>query len=277
MQVRTENENEKILTSLLREARDEADRLRRRLERYERILLSTRLIMGHELKKPSTAIAGYLDLAEEALGDPARGEEVGEYLRKARAECELLNELNVFFLDLLKLERGGERVVLSRIDLSRLFSEVIGSMPADLDAEVRVEVKIHPGAEEIHFHRDALKMIIANLIENALLYSPEGRRVSVEAEKVMDKRSMGGRELVKIKIVDRGLGIPREYLKKVFDPFVRVNRAGGEGSGLGLTLVKSLVELYGGHVSIRSQEQKGTTVYLTIPVPTCKEESVVLS
>jgi len=262
MRALTETDSSGVLLKLLNDARLEADQLRARLERNERILLSTRLLMGHELKRPATAIEGYLDLALElsnGTGEP----EVLEAVNKARKECKLLDELSAFYLHLLKVDekRSAGRVEL--VDLKKCLAETMARLPLNLEAGKRVSSAVPPEAAEFPTSPDALGVILLNLIENALRYS-EGA-VEVRVERSPDKRGAAAADLLKIRVADRGCGIPQESIKRVFRPFVRLHDEVTQGSGLGLTLVRSLVELQGGSVFIESAEGRGTTVHITLP------------
>jgi signal transduction histidine kinase len=254
-----------VLENLLTEARSEADDLRKRATRLEKIILSTRLIMGHEIKKPTTAIGGYLDLVcddLETAGEPT----TLVYAQKARDECKLLEELNSFYLELLKVDSADKLLGRSPIDVASVIAEIAGHLPPQLDARQRLTVNVSPGVGLVEINPNALKLIMLNLIENALIYSQKDKLVRVEVERRPEKRAMKGGKLLKIRVKDDGVGIPEEYLKKIFDPFIRLHDDLAEGSGLGLTLVRSLVELNGGEVFVRSASGKGTTVHLTIPV-----------
>jgi len=264
MDTKTTDDKAQILEKLLGEARREADKSRRRAKRLEKIILSTRLIMGHELKKPTTAITGYLDLVCDDL------DETGDlatlaYAQKARAECELLEELNSFYLELLKVDTDDDMLGRSPVDVATLIAEVVGHFPSKLDARQRVSINVGPGAGTVDINSNALKLIMLNLIENALLYSQKNTPVRVEVERLEEKRGMLGGKVVRFRVKDDGIGIPEVYLKKIFSPFVRLREDIAEGSGLGLTLVRSLVELNDGEVLIRSALNKGTTVYVTVP------------
>jgi len=273
--------NAETLANLLNEARREADSLRRRLRRYENTLLSSRLVMGHEIKKPTTAITGYLDLAIEMLEGKSRRKSKAtaaaiDNLKKARHECELLRELNQVFLALLKIDGEEEVLPSARIDVSKFFTDVINSLPAEYRARDRVEIHISPRVEEIFFSPDALRLIVSNLVENALLYSNEGSKVLVEVERIQDKRRLRDRELMRIQVTDRGVGIPKEYIGKIFSPFVRVHRGKTEGTGLGLTLVRSLVELHQGEISVTSEKGAGTTVHVMVPIVEKDSDRIIL-
>ncbi len=264
MKVQTEAGTKESLTSLLSEARAEADALRMKLTMYEKTLLSSRLIMGHELKRPATAISGYLDIALEEI-QSRNMEAVLEVIEKAKNECGLLNELNTFFLELLKVDRDKGEKDGQLISVRNCIDEIVGHLAADLDAGNRIEINVSPKAEKVSFHPNAFKIVLLNVIENALLYSERHAPVNLSIEKTPDKRGMSVGELVKIRVTDQGMGIPDESLRRIFRPFVRLNGHRGQGAGLGLTLVRSLVELHGGSVYVRSVEGHGTSVYITVP------------
>ena len=272
MNVKTAEDRAQILENLLNEARAEADGLRKRLMRYEKVILSTRLIMGHELKKPTTAISGYLDLVSEDL---AKSEEFQtlSYVEKAADQCHHLNELNIFFLELLRLDSGEEFVGQALVDVNAVIADIIERLPQKLEAKRRVKTNIAAGASIVEFNPDAFKLVLLNLVENALIYSQNKQPVWIEAENVPEKRGGQDGQIVKIRIRDNGVGIPPEYLKQIFNPFVRLREDIAEGSGLGLTLVRSLVELNGGDVFVRSDKGEGTTVHLTIPARDDLEEN----
>ena len=272
MSTKTTENRAHLLEKLLGEARGEADKYRKRLKRLEKIILSTRLIMGHELKKPTTAITGYLDLVCDDL-DEAGNLATLAYAQKARGECELLEELNSFYLELLKVDSEADLLGRSPVDVAALIAEVVGHLPSKLDARQRVKINVAPTAGMIEINPNALKLIMLNLIENSLLYSQNETLVRVEVEQLLEKRGMRGGKVVRFRVKDDGIGIPEDYLKKIFSPFVRLREDIAEGSGLGLTLVRSLVELNDGEVLIRSEVDKGTTVYVTVPAGGDTEES----
>jgi signal transduction histidine kinase len=264
MDAKTTDAKSQLLETLLSEARSEADQLRKRVKRLEKIILSTRLIMGHELKKPTTAISGYLDLVCDDL-DNAGNLATLAYAQKARAECELLEELNSFYLELLKIDAEEDLLGRSPVDVAALIAEVVRHLPPALDARERVKINVAPNAAMIEINREALELIMLNLIENSLLYSQNDTPVRVEVERLEEKRGMRGGDVIRLRVKDDGIGIPEDYLKKIFSPFVRLREDIAQGAGLGLTLVRSLVELNDGEVLIRSALGKGTTVYVTIP------------
>lgn len=263
MHIRTAEDRTATLEMLLNEARIEANELRARIERYRQILASTRLVMGHELKKPVIAISGYLELVSEdvekaALTDAAR------MIQKALGECELLNDLNDFYLELLKVDDATGTPRCERVDVEQVLRDVLEQ--AGDNAAERVRLNIVDSLPPVPVNRNALKLILLNVIENALKYSPADSVVRVEAEVSRDLRGGADGELLKLRVSDSGDGIPADDLKRVFRPFVRLDANRAEGSGLGLTLVRSLVDMCNGDVSVRSETGKGTTVFVTLPL-----------
>lgn len=261
MATKLDESKAQALERLLHEARAESKRLKLRLEAAEKILLSTRLIMGHELKKPATAISGYLDLA---LDDDS-GANLRVLVRKARKECDALAELNEFFLELAKIGDPMEPRCGQRLRFRELVNELLRRMAPPLEATRRVQVEVGDGTDDFLVNADALKIIVGNLIENALLYSFDGTPVRVYARRDGNRRGLADRNILRITVADAGRGIPSEHLKRVFAPFVRLGTDETEGSGLGLTLAKTLAELYGGDVSIQSELDTGTTADVTMP------------
>lgn len=275
MDIRTAEDRTATLETLLNEARIEANELRMKLERYRRIIASTRLVMGHELKKPSTAISGYLELAMEDVGG-AGLEETARLLGKARAECDLLNDLNAFYLDLLRVDGASGTPRVERVDVEAVIADAIEHIAPDLNAAKRVRVAMVDAVPPVPVNRNALKLIVLNLLENALNYSPEKAPVHIDVEVSRDLRGGGDGELLKLRVTDQGNGIAPEDVKRIFKPFVRLDAGRGKGSGLGLTLVRSLVDMCDGDVSVRSENGRGTTVFVTLPLLPGGEPEVVL-
>ena len=257
-------EEKKTTEDLLAESRDEARELRRRVVQYENIVLSTRLLMGHELRRPTTVIAGYLDLVAEDM-EKQQNSDTLALVEKARAACDLLCELKALYVELLQFDSDDVWVGKATTILDDVVGEIIEGFPAEFDAANRVVVNIATDVPVLPVNRKALRLILTNLIENALLYSQTVKPVRVEATMEQSLSSPEGPALL-IEVSDEGGGIPDDFLDKVFDPFVRLRPDVAEGSGLGLTLVKSLVELSNGNVTIDSEWRKSTKVRVMIPV-----------
>ncbi len=276
MSVKTPESRTRVLEALLGDARAEADALRRQLGRYERILESTRTLMGHELKKPTTALSGYLELVCDDL-ERANSLSTLAWAEKARHECSLLDDLMTFYLELLKVDRDEPSAGTRLVDVGHVIREVIRDLPDRFRAAERVQLWVDSDVPAIACSPDALRLIVMNLVENALVYSQANSPVRVEVEPAVDKRGMSGRRLLKIRVIDDGVGIPESEIQRVFDPFVRLRDDITAGTGLGLTLVRSLVEMFGGSIHIRSGSGRGTTVHVTLPArDSSGDDSVVM-
>jgi signal transduction histidine kinase len=275
MNIRTTEDRNTLMETLLNEARAEANQLRLRLEFYRRVIASTRLLMGHEFKKPATAISGYLELAYEDV-EKAGLREALSFLEKARAECAVLNELNTFYLDLLKVDGGGGQPPVERVDLLEVVVDAIDQTPEHLRAKERVRIVAAQRLPSVALNRYAVQLIVLNLLENALKYSAIDSQVRIEAEASRDKRGIADRELLKLRVTDFGRGIAPDDIKRIFLPFVRLDGHDVEGEGLGLTLVKNLVDMCDGEVSVRSDPGRGTTVHVTLPFARPDDEAAVV-
>jgi signal transduction histidine kinase len=275
METRTEDRVQ-VLEKLLADARAECDRQRRQLDRYANIIVSTRLIMGHELKKPATAISGYIDLLAEVCEDNGDYDALG-FVEKAAEECALLNDLNEYFIELLKV--GSEETIVGRepVDVRAIIRDVIAGFRRGKGAERDLSLKLDLPETLVDVDANALRLVLMNLVDNAINYSRANTPVRIEAERGVDRRGGNEQPLLKVRVIDEGLGIPERYLRRVFQPFVRLHQDVAEGSGLGLTLVKSLVELNDGEVSIRSRTDQGTTVHVTLPIATGEEREAAFS
>jgi signal transduction histidine kinase len=265
MNIRTAEDKTAVLEALLNDARIEANQLRARLERYRGIIASTRLVMGHEIRRPTTAIAGYLEVAREDVAKAGLADAL-VFIDKARGECELLDELNTFYLDLLKVDGAAGAPIVDRVDVAAVIADALSHLPRTLRADARVRVAPGAALPAAPVNRNALKLIVLNLAENALNYSSSETPVRIEVEVGRDQRGPGDRELLKLRVIDQGEGIAPEDVKRIFKPFVRLEEGKARGSGLGLTLVRSLVDMCDGEVSVRSEAGKGTTVFVTLPL-----------
>lgn len=219
-------------------------------------------IVSHELRTPLSSIRGSLGLLEGGVAGelPAKAREL---VRIARTNSDRLIRLINDILDLDKMEAG--RVVLERetLEVAPLVDAVVAEMNGYAhQAGVGVDVDMQPCAP-VHGDRDRLAQVLVNLLSNAIKFSPEGERVLVE---VRAHASLGR---VRVSVTDRGPGIARADVPKLFQKFHQLDasdaRARG-GSGLGLVIAKRLVEAHGGHIGVESEIGRGSTFYFEIPV-----------
>jgi len=171
-------------------------------------------------------------------------------------------------LDLARIEsRRGKDFTLTRFDLNELVSQTVGSYLCPQGRELPVVV---PAAQPQWLLGDAgkLRQAILNVLSNAYKYSPQGGPVRIEVDALLVR---GQLPQARIRVTDRGIGMTPEQTSKVWDRFYRVDTSGRfPGTGLGMSIVKEIVGLHHGSVSISSALGQGTCVSLCLPVDSSK-------
>jgi signal transduction histidine kinase len=212
--------------------------------------------VSHELTTPVTAMRGYLDtlrMPELDLDEPTRA----RYLGIISDETGRLERIIGDLLDLARLEGGGGTLRVDDVPIEDLFERVLARHGrAAQEANVAIRTAIASDATHVRGDRDRLEQAVQNLAANALRYAPSGSAITLDARKES--------EFVVLSVADEGPGIPPEHLPHVFDRFFKADasRAVGQGtggSGLGLSIVKAIVERHGGDVSVDSAP--GRTVF----------------
>jgi signal transduction histidine kinase len=201
--------------------------------------------VSHELRTPLTAIRGYA----ETLMLPRFAPTTAEGLRAVgviQEEVARIDRLVDDLLDLARYDAGGVQLSRERVPVADLFLRVEARHgPEARERTVRLTYRIAPGAEAVTGDALRLEQALQNLAANALRHTPAGGEVTLAAERV------DGR--LRLSIRDTGAGIPAEHLPHVFDRFYKADPSRAEsGSGLGLSIVRAIVEQHGGTVSVRS-------------------------
>ena len=240
-----------------------ADDLTRRAEalaasdRARRQLLAD---VSHELTTPVTAMRGYLEtlaMPELALDETTRA----RYLGVVADESARLEHMIGDLLDLARLEGGGGAFVVEAVPVAHLFARVVARHErACREAGVALKTTIGTGADTVRGDPNRLEQALQNLAANAIRYAPPGSAIELGAQPAPDG---GG---VTFTVSDQGPGIAAAHLPHVFDRFYKtdISRADSGGSGLGLSIVKAIIERHGGQVFVSSQP--GRTVFrFTVP------------
>jgi signal transduction histidine kinase len=225
----------------------------KRQARYQ--LLS---VLFHELKSPLAAVEGYLDVLRE--GFPPGSPQYDEVLERSRVRLDGMRRLVVDLLDLTRLESGQrkrEPIALDARDV--VLRAVETAQPAA--AARRIEIVVDaPEAAPLVADPGELEIVLNNLVSNAVKYNREGGRVDVRLA-----RDGGG---VRLAVADTGIGMTAKEVGRLFGEFVRIRNEKTRdvpGSGLGLSIVKKVVELAGGEVSVESEPEKGSTFTVRLP------------
>ena len=212
---------------------------------------------SHELKTPAASIQAAAEMLLDTLrDDPAS---TARFARTLDQEAGRLSRIVTDLLDLSRLEGGGD--MEDRVRLDSLVAEE-GQRFADRAeaAQLTLEVRTEE-VPAVHGSRRDLALMVGNLIDNAIRYTPEGGAVDVSVAS-----SDGG---VRLRVVDSGVGIPQRDLTRVLERFYRVDRGRSRrsgGTGLGLSIVRHVAENHGGSVSLQSEVGRGTTVDVVLPV-----------
>jgi two-component system cell cycle sensor histidine kinase PleC len=221
--------------------------------------------MSHELRTPLNAIIGFSEIMESGMFGPLGAEKYNEYCSDIRSSGEYLLDVINDILDMAKIEAGRIRLEFEELDLDTTLSEAMRVVSARAqDKQLALVAKISPDLG-LRADRRALKQIVLNLLSNAVKFTPAGGRVTV--------RGRAADQCIMLSIADTGIGIARDALARLGRPFEQVESQltkSHQGSGLGLAIAKSLIELHGGHMRIRSTLGKGTLVVVRLPLrPQC--------
>jgi signal transduction histidine kinase len=226
-------------------------------DRTRRLLLAD---VSHELMTPLTGMRGYLEtlsLHTQKL-DPETSE---RYLSIIRDETQRVEHIVGDLLDLARLESGGESFDAQDVPLEDLFGRVVARHGRAAEEKgVALTTEIAPGAEIVTGDPMRLEQALQNLAANALRHTPRGGQVRLAASLESDR--------VIVTVSDTGSGIAAEHIPHVFDRFYKVDpaRAGqARGSGLGLSIVKAIVERHGAVVTVASTPGAGTTFTIAFP------------
>lgn len=215
----------------------------------------------HELKTPLTNIRMYVEMLEQGIAPTPEREQA--YLGIIGSESGRLSRLINNVLELSKLEKKQRLVHLELGQLEEVLSEVRSVMSPKLDQEgfdLVVEAEKMP---QFHYDREAMIQVLINLIENSIKFgrNAEDRRINITVHTQGD--------WVDIAVSDTGPGIPRNSLSRVFDDFYRADNALTRttgGTGIGLALVKKLIQAMGGRVSAANNDGPGCTITMTLPI-----------
>jgi len=253
-----------IVARDITERRQYEEELRRAREKAEAANITKSKFlanMSHELRTPLNAVIGFSDIMREEMFGPMGSDQYTDYIQLIHESGQFLLDLINDILDMSKIEAGKYDLYIENIGLEdmvagclRIMEGRIGSDSIALNWSVPEDLPPIPADER------AVKQILLNLLSNAVKFTDAGGAIAVIAEGLDD--------CVRISVTDTGCGIPPEAIPRLAQPFEQAmsdSTAGQGGTGLGLALVKSFVELHDGALTIESIEGEGTTVAFTLP------------
>ncbi|MBC7286569.1 MAG: HAMP domain-containing histidine kinase [Armatimonadetes bacterium] len=263
-------QRERELERISQEAQQQASQCQvayQQLAELQKSQVSYMRKMAHEIKAPFAAIATALSVILDGLvaQDPEKQREILERARRrAHDGIAMANDL----LDLARLRQlpTTEFAPVNLVHLINHVADMFLEQAAVKNIELRIEVA--DNLPQVWGDADAIETMLANLVSNAVKYTPEGGRVTVSAAPEPDG--------VVVRVSDTGLGIPEQDIPRLFEEFFRTaeaRRSGIDGTGLGLAIVKSVVDRHGGTIDVDSRVGEGTTFMVRLPLAPPPDES----
>ncbi len=216
---------------------------------------------AHELRTPLIAIVGYSELLENAAEMSLSEKQKEEYLAIIQSNAEVLNRLVEDLLDVGRIQIGRSLgVTIQEAHLFEVIEKVVGSLSVKNDRYKINVVHTNPLPEKVWFDPGRMTQVLYNLLNNSIKYTPQGGTIEIQ--------TTTGAETVSIAIVDQGRGMSAEQVKHIFDRFYSGERADFKthGLGLGMGIVKQIIEDHGGEIVVTSSPGEGTTVAFSLPV-----------
>ncbi|MGB9681772.1 MAG: sensor histidine kinase [bacterium] len=229
---------------------------RKRLERVRQDFIGN---ISHELKTPLASMKAMVEVLIEGGADDINIRR--EFLDSINQEIDRLNRLVSDLLLLSRLESDKEFLNPVPTDFVDIVTGIVSRFhPRAMKEGLNLNLHIEGDIPKLNIDVNYMDQVISNLIDNAIKYTPSGGRIDVKVE------DMG--RFVKVSVSDTGIGIPREDLPRIFERFYRGDKSRNPslgGVGLGLSIVKHIVEAHGGKVGVESELGKGSTFYFTLP------------
>ncbi len=217
-------------------------------------------VLSHELKSPLNAVEGYLKLMLEKRNGPYLGDYT-EMINRSMARVQEMRNLILDLLDFTRIESGKKARNIKTVFLSEIARQSIDIMQP---MSIQKDVDIHLNCNEnisLRADRQELEIVINNLVSNAVKYNKNGGRIDIDIRKDDD-------DSVLLSVTDTGIGMKEEDIEKLFEEFVRIKSEQTKnisGTGLGLSLVKKIADLYNATIQVESKPDAGSTFTLKFP------------
>ncbi len=238
--------------------------------------------ISHELRTPLTLILDPLRLMYDREAHPKVQKQLKTMIRNAQRLVRLINQL----LDLSKLETGNMKLDGSQADLVQWFKQMLPAFSSFADQHnIRFNIDLTSKTIITIFDQDKFEKVVSNLLSNSFKFTRDNGSIALSVKKV-DKKNLPYTpkedydDWVEIKVIDDGVGIPEDQIKFVFDRFYQVDgihHREQEGTGIGLSLTKELVELHQGQIVVDSEEGKGTSVRVFIPIVAEEQSATIVT
>jgi signal transduction histidine kinase len=246
-------ERVKLRTAQLGKANEE-------LVRFNRLKSDFVSAVSHELRTPLTSIKGYTSLVRAGKLGPVNKEQ-GERLEKINRHTDFLTNLISELLDIARIESGRVSMTIRPVELARLLESVVDLLgPQIKEKNLNIDLRVPPKLPAVEADENQIQRVFTNLLSNAIRFTPEKGTISI--------RATATDATLNVEVKDTGIGMPPEDVSMLFTEFFRadnpINRE-RKGTGLGLVLVKRIIEAHGGRIGVRSEMGEGTTFFFSLP------------
>jgi NtrC-family two-component system sensor histidine kinase KinB len=213
---------------------------------------------SHELRTPLTSAQMGIHLLLEGIVGPPDDRQ-RQILDVCQEDMARLDRLMRELLDLSKIESEGATAIREAVDPTAMLQEAADSLRLQVEKRgLQLQVDVPAELPPVLADRDEIERVIVNLITNASRATPAGGTIALAATRRDGE--------IAFSVTDTGTGIPRDYLARIFEPFVQVPNAPAGGSGLGLTISRRIVEAHGGQLTVQSEPGRGSTFTFTVPI-----------
>ena len=248
-----ENDKVKNIIVIIRNI-TELKRMNVKLKQLNNIKDNILGIVAHDLRNPITAILGLSDLLKVTPN------ETENYLSLISRSCNNALSIIVDLLDITELGNDNYKLITDTIELNTFINDIL-VLENHNAINKNIVINFETNAEDIfvHINQNKFTRVISNLISNAVKFSHQDSQIVIS--------TLYNNNMVLIKVRDNGIGIPTSLQEIIFDKFTKAGRKGTAGEksfGLGMSIVKQIIELHGGNIWLESQESKGTTIYIEL-------------
>ena len=231
--------------------------------------------MSHDIRTPMNAIIGFTGLAAEHIDNK---EQVADYLSKIGQSSEHLLALINDVLDMSRIESGKMNITARPERLSDIIHTLKGIVLSDVrNRRQQFFVELENVHNEMIFcDKLRLNQVLLNVVSNAIKYTPKNGLITMNVKELSAESGYGVYEFL---VKDNGIGMSEAFLKQIFDPFTRVNSStvsGIQGTGLGMSITKNIIDMMGGTIKVSSEENFGTEVLMTFKFKLCEDSEVSL-
>jgi signal transduction histidine kinase len=255
-------------TKELAESKQEVEKAYAKLKELDAIKTQFFANVSHELRTPLTLIMAPIEsMLKGEIGELAPTQQ-GHVQIMHQNSLRLLKMINTL-LDLAKIDAGKMQLALDQVNLTEFIKGIVASVsPMAEKKQIRLSF-VGNGLPDVVCDKEKVERVLLNLVFNSLKFTEPGGAVTVRCGKARPDEAAGQPDCVAVSVTDTGIGFPKEYRTRIFERFSQVDASASrkyEGSGIGLSLAKELVELHSGRIWAESEPGKGTVMTFTLPM-----------